>query len=134
MKKQTGLLLTATLMQMGLAHAGDSIFVKEIADHSTSSNRVHVEFRANTESPELGRAWLTASYSQTALSDADTVPPKAEKILVPGLSYSAANKQILYKKTDGTSVVCADNVTDAIFTSGYRITGHCVIETVASTI
>ena len=64
MKKQAGLFLVAALVQMGAAHADDSVFVREVPDQSTRHNHFRVEFQANTESPELGRAWLKAFYSQ----------------------------------------------------------------------
>ncbi len=128
MVKQFNFLVAASIFfQMSLAGAQGATFEKEVPDQSSTGRALKVEFKANTENPELGRAWLFAYYDQPILMDADGPIPASSDIMVPGLSYVASTKQIIYKKADGSSVVCADNVATGIFQANYRETGKCNI-------
>lgn len=123
MNRTTGLLVSAAMLVSSAAFAG-TVFEKDIADNSNNNRHLKVEFKANTENPELGRAWIRAYYSESVTMDNDSAPPKAEDIAVPGLSYSASSNQIMYK-----GVVCADKSG-----SSFKPTGRCEITTSSTTL
>lgn len=136
MYKQVSLLVAiAALFQISTASAHGAAFEKDIPDQSSTRRHLKVEFKANTENPELARAWLFAYYDQTTMSEKDGSFPQSTEIVVPGLSYSATNKQIVYKKADGSSVVCVDKVDgDHLTKASYHETGKCSIDLSKTTI
>src|SRR4051794_19460717 len=75
-----------------------------LSDGNTSLSLMHTDYKFN---PALGRAWfeLWLNDSSFAYSDA-AVGTYKERVLVNGLSYDAANSQIVFDAPQGR-VVCA---------------------------
>ncbi|MGZ3773413.1 MAG: hypothetical protein ACXVCY_02955 [Pseudobdellovibrionaceae bacterium] len=129
MIKQIGfVVLAAMVFQAGAVRAEKGEFEKEIPDQSAPDCPMKVKFKVNTENPELNRAWLVAYYDKRSMQESDGPVPKAMDIMVPGLSYSPESKQIVFKKADGSKVICADNVSGgSLYSVDYTETGKCTI-------
>lgn len=92
------------------------------------SRDARADYEVNLKSPELGRAWLSVSYTDADPGDNLGQLGRSVDVKVPGLSYDPVNHEIVYKRNDGSSVVCADDVRKSLWLGiAYRDTGRCAI-------
>lgn len=119
--------LSFWVMALPLASQAQSlVFHKTLPDLSNAERSAHVRFMVNDRNPELGRAWLQVFYSQPVFSDTDDALAPSTDVAVPNLSYDPVHKRILFKKSNGESVVCATAVErGALRDISYNETGEC---------
>ena len=128
MNKIFASLVLAALTLPALNAFAGPVFEKSISDQSNMERSPQVEFMVNNQNPELKRAWVHVSYNQATLMDSDSGLASSSDIVVPNLSYSAASKEIIYTKPNGSQVVCATQVEKSFFKGlSYHDTGKCVL-------
>ncbi len=95
------LALSLCLLTMGAAHASD-IVVLETLDFFTNG-KAEARFEVNKE---LGRAWVVMDITEFRRGPRSEHRTREIRELVPGLSYDASTKTIVYDK-DGAIHDCA---------------------------
>lgn len=95
------LVLSLCLLTMGAAHASEAV-VLETLDFYTYG-KAEARFEVNKE---LGRAWVVMDITEFRRGPRSDHRTRSIRELVPGLSYDAASRTIVYDK-DGALHECA---------------------------
>ncbi|MBI2520368.1 MAG: hypothetical protein HYV97_08115 [Bdellovibrio sp.] len=99
--------LVLVLVGLFLNHAmavEKSILVLETKkDYSNSPSHIAAAFNINKE---LGRAWVTVAFHYNT-GDSTRSYSNLSSMLVPGLSYDSATKQVVFN-SDGLAATCAE--------------------------
>lgn len=124
-------IFSAALILLGgvSSFAADTVFEKTISDDSTNAAKPTAHFMVNTDSPDLKRGWVQLTYDKMTTSDSDGPTPHPTDIHIPNLNYAPESKELIYTKTDGKKVVCANKIEKGFF-SGLSMTdtGKCAVE------
>jgi hypothetical protein len=130
-----------TFLAVGLfsvpAFAGGSVSGSVLVDSqpadytstgSAYSNPLRVDGFKFELNPSLGRARLDIDYTDDQ-SHVDDVGPGENDVLVQGLSYDAAAKQVIYTDARGTKTICANGEHKGVFGTftAKTPTGNCAL-------